>query len=242
VTRRHLDSWLVGAGLVAFGAMLAVVAMTLRKDSHPPRFRPYRITTRVHGVPAHWPCRAVRVAVAASAPRDANRLLGTVVPEVRDASGVAFDFAGEVSVDFRDALPPAGWETSRGHVDVLVVIGPRPPGVKADELGIADVRTSGAELTAALVHLYSYAGAEGRATLLHEFGHVTGLGHSDDEEAVMAAGRRPDLPPPDSYDDSDLAGFAVLADAAGCAPPSRNATRTSSRPGRSSASPTGAPT
>ncbi len=180
-------------------------------------------TDRTTGEPVGWdPCRPVEYVVnPAGAPADWPDLLAAAVDRMERASGLDFRSLGETDDrDFeeRDAtgFSPdpvlVGWadedEVAALEGDVAGVGG-------AVSVGYGQgprFRTGSLVLdTATVAEVADLAGGRDvqLAIVLHELGHVVGLGHVDDPGELMNAGG---VTPRPRFGPGDLAGLEVLGE------------------------------
>jgi len=181
--------------------------------------------------PFRWDgCEAIPYRVnLAGTPRRNLRVLRAALDQIAAATGFRFRYAGTTSeVPFRsgrsalDQVPDdalyVAWTTA-SVVPRLAgnVIGLGGPGTSYSRIGTQWRVESGGVVIDKSAHLETAIGKRGatlEALLLHELGHVMGLGHSESRANVMYEGlgswSRPRLGP------GDLAGLRDLSRATTC--------------------------
>jgi len=192
------------------------------------------------GVPVRFdPCQPVRYVVHGGGTPDAAADVAAALRDVAAATGLVFldegpsreaprpgrssyqpDRYGEryapVLIAFATAAdypPVAGLAGVAGPLSEVVVdrgIAPGQPPLRLDVSGLVVIEAE---------HYRAGQGdprgrAENRQTLLHELGHLVGLGHVEDPEQVMYG--RGDGPVLSGYGAGDRRGLARLGAAAGC--------------------------
>jgi len=149
-----------------------------------------------HEPVTYSPCEPIRYVVDTSGgPADALRLISAAVARISRASGLAFEYGGTThDSDFSHRTPSDP-----------VLIGFVAPGVLKDmtvesnhiglggstafgsTLGRRTYRTGMVALRADWFRDPRPPRAEKRAVIMHELGHVVGLGHVDDSDELMDA-------------------------------------------------------
>ena len=191
----------------------------------PPGQAGYTFARQDGGTPVRFdPCRPVRFVVGGSEPfPGANAMLLSAVSEVSAATGLQFDYAGattEPATPTRAPYQPGRY--GRAWAPVLMswtnpstiprLAGPvvgLGGGVSADIAGHRRLVTGAVYLDAAEIAtmIQRPSGADlVRTVMLHELGHLVGLGHVDDSGEVMY----PTDVPLGHYADGDRRGLAVL--------------------------------
>lgn len=188
---------------------------------------------RDDGTPVRWnPCEPVRYVVNASEAPYPTAVddVRTALRRVTDASGIAFEFAGETDEAPDPEREPVlaryggdrwapvlvAW-TDPGRVPELggTVVG----SAQTIPAGREAVYVSGAIYLDATERLRSGFGTGGSwgTVLLHEAGHLAGLGHVGSETEVMhPGGERNQLASTVRFGPGDEAGLGALGLAAGC--------------------------
>jgi hypothetical protein len=188
------------------------------------------------GVPARWdPCTPIHyVTNLAEAPSGAGGVVAGALARVSAATGLSFIDDGtttEVPTSNRQAFQPArygqrwaplviAWARS-SETDVLpggnvigeggsswVEVGSGPKVYVSGEVVIDSANTG-------LLAPTFGSGSTLGELMLHELGHVTGLGHTPDRAQIMYPVLEPQ-PAPASYGAGDLAGLARLGSSQGC--------------------------
>jgi hypothetical protein len=179
------------------------------------------------------PCRPIRYVVrTAHAPREASRLIADAMASLSSATGLRFVAAGrtdEVPTQERAPFQPStygdrwapvliGWATAQENPTladgVIGVAGSHPDSVPGGPkiFVTGDAAFSAEWFQQQLRTSKGYAEAE--AVVLHELGHVLGLGHVPDKSQVMFEMERPQVT---KLGVGDLAGLARLGGGA-CEP------------------------
>lgn len=185
------------------------------------------MTTNPDGSPGRWnPCEPIRYQVNASqAEPGALEDVQAALAQITAASGLQFQYVGatteiprahhEMRAGGRWAPVTIGWATA-SQTDMLTGAEAGMGGPDRLSTPSGTVYVSGSVvLDAARNAEYppGFAGYQTRGTLLlHELGHLVGLGHTDDDSQAMRSG----LGAPGRYGAGDLAGLARLGTAAGC--------------------------
>ena len=215
-----LAAWLA-LGPSGVGAEVrAMVGLGVTPGDQPGPHHAFLQTQRGGAVPVGWdPCRPIPYVVdPTGAPPDWEDLLDDALDEVSQASGLTFADQGRVrdrGFDHRLAVGPTpdpvliGWADSR-----------EVPGLAGDVAGLGGAvsvvldgrrsyRTGSLVLDRdAFTDLAERPGGRDieLAIVLHELGHVVGLGHVDDRGELM---HEDGVPRPD-YGPGDLEGLAAL--------------------------------
>jgi hypothetical protein len=182
---------------------------------------------------AYDPCRPVRYVVrTAHSPRQASRLIADAMATLSSATGLRFVAAGrtdEIPTGDRAPFQPSrygdrwapvliGWATAQENPTladgVIGVAGSTPDGVPGGPtiFVTGDAAFSAEWFQQQLRTAKGYTEAE--AVVLHELGHVLGLGHVPDRSQIMFEMERPQVT---KYGVGDLAGLARLGGGA-CEP------------------------
>lgn len=193
----------------------------------------FELTNQATGQPVRYnPCQAVHIRVNVThAPPGSVDDLGHVLVQLTNATGISFLIDGTT----QEVAQPNRGLTNPGYGPGFVPVNVdwQLPGDSGYALGPGIVGYGGSEwvsnsagqpvfVTGAVVvnagaHLplgFAPAGQESDGkVLLHEMGHLLGLGHVADTTQVMYAD--PGVGPP-SYGSGDLAGLALLGRQAGC--------------------------
>ncbi|MFH5821086.1 matrixin family metalloprotease [Georgenia sp. AZ-5] len=158
------------------------------------------------GVPVTYdPCEPIRYAVNdALAPAGGGRLVEEAVREVSLATGLVFEAAGTTEDEPEwggvvSGVPPVGgwppvviaWSTPEAEPELAGDVAGVGGSVVLEAMGRSQLVTGGVTLDAptladALRHLDGEARV--RAVIMHELGHVVGLGHVDDPAELMYEG------------------------------------------------------
>ncbi len=215
-----LAAWLA-LGPSGLGAEVrARVGLGATPGDQPGPHHAFLQTQRGGAVPVGWdPCRPVPYVVdPAGAPAGWEGLLGDALDDVATASGLTFADRGRVDdrrFDDRLAVGPSPDPVLIGWADSQEV-----PGLRGDVAGLGgavSVLVDGRRFfrTGSLVldrgtfaDLAARPGGDDveRAIVLHELGHVVGLGHVDDPGELM---HQEGVPRTD-YGPGDLEGLAAL--------------------------------
>lgn len=178
------------------------------------------------GRPVAWdPCRPVHVVVRPDGePPGGRRLVEDALREVGAATGLVLVVDGETdeapSTGDREAMQPVRYGDRWAPVLVAWSTPEEHPPLVGDTIGVAGAVTTdtgrGPRFVSGQVVLDAQwfgqrtgdgvAGRQARAVLLHELGHLVGLGHSADPLALMSAQYQSVL----DYGLADRAGLARL--------------------------------
>lgn len=168
-------------------------------------------------VPGGWSQCVVpyRLNDAEAAPGAAGDVADALA-QITTATGIQFELVGAT-----DSIPQLG----AAHSPVVIawatpsqtsIITERMSGVGGpDRLGtqyVGGAVVINADFNASYAPGFA-SGASRGALLLHELGHLVGLGHTEDQTQVMYQGA---TTAPGRYGAGDLAGLAALGHAAGC--------------------------
>jgi hypothetical protein len=223
----------IGAGTVAGGAA-PVLPGAGGSGSDPGSFR---FLQRVDGTPRRWdPCRPISYRInLLDAPPSAAADLGEAFERAGVATGIRFDDAGaatlpalEQATDTIELGVTVGadiwvvWLPHESFAELLdrigmqrdaVAIGVPFPGSGSDE-GSWVGGLIAVDASVRMPPGFGSAYAHG-VVLMHEIGHVLGLGHVGDPAQVMYSGRSPD-PTVRDWGRGDLEGLRRLGADAGC--------------------------
>ncbi|QYJ05527.1 matrixin family metalloprotease [Nocardioides panacisoli] len=183
----------------------------------------YSFLATTGGGPVRWdPCRPVRYEVNPEGAEPAwVELVHAAAEEIEHLTGLRLEYAGEsrrrpgweadfVPVTFGSGAPALiAWATAeevpRLAGDVAGLGGAAP---RADQYGGESLSRGGITLDIdsfeAMAQRRDGRAAQ-RSVVLHEFGHLVGLGHVDDPEQLMYHGGTPAL----QFRDGDRAGLAA---------------------------------
>jgi hypothetical protein len=189
----------------------------------------YSLLYQYVGTYARWdPCKPVTWYVNyANAPASARDDVPAAIAKVVAATGLDLRYGGETAVTQASQLPNKPTATANAAIVITFQpLGGGIGGLGGGSLtvvgGIPVVFSGTATINSSMSWRAGFGGYNSLGTvLLHELGHVIGLGHIESEDQVMY----PMLTGFADFQSGDLAGLAELGAAKGCVLPATSSTR-----------------